>query len=242
MYYRLTNFYQNNRRYVKSFDLKQLGGVADLGVSDTCEPLRYPPANTTVVVDGQTVPILPGAVYYPCGLIANSLFSDIIGNLTCVNSNFNFPNNAQCNPASNTTYQYAFAQSNIAWPADAERFGMTEWVNQPDWQRKIVPPPFWRTAFPEFANGYNASNIPNLKSWQALQVWMRTAGLPTFRKLWGSNTANVLPQGTWQVNIVQSTLTHPDFDVNKYGGTKSIVISTVSLLGGQNSFLGASVD
>jgi LEM3 (ligand-effect modulator 3) family / CDC50 family len=61
---------------------------------------------------------------------------------------------------------------------------------------------------------------------------MRTAGLPTFRKLWGSNPSTTLPAGTWQLIITLN------FETSKFGGTKSIVLSTVSLLGGQNPFLG----
>jgi hypothetical protein len=63
LYYRLTNFYQNHRRYVKSFDANQLQGAKIPSAADTnpnCSPLQG-----------------PGGVpqYYPCGLIANSMFS-----------------------------------------------------------------------------------------------------------------------------------------------------------------------
>lgn len=63
LYYKMTNFYQNHRRYVKSFDSDQLKGKAvsikDLRDSD-CKPLD---------VDSN------GKAIYPCGLIANSLFN-----------------------------------------------------------------------------------------------------------------------------------------------------------------------
>jgi LEM3 (ligand-effect modulator 3) family / CDC50 family len=69
---------------------------------------------------------------------------------------------------------------------------------------------------------------------------MRTAGLPTFRKLWGSNH-NYLASGTWQITITQSNnLLILDFDTAKFGGTKSIVLSSSGLLGGKNGFLGAA--
>lgn len=68
VYYRLTNFYQNHRRYVKSLDAKQLSGsprtAAELkGTSNGCDPLA------TVIQNGVLNPI------YPCGLIANSMFN-----------------------------------------------------------------------------------------------------------------------------------------------------------------------
>ena len=64
MYYRLTNFYQNHRRYVKSRDDNQLAGdpTATIGV---CSPFQEGRLNNS---DDE----LP---YAPCGMIANSLFN-----------------------------------------------------------------------------------------------------------------------------------------------------------------------
>ena len=79
MYYRLTNFYQNNRRYVKSFDLNQLAGSTELKTDTNCAPLDRV-ENSGVVeppirVNGVLVNVSSCAQYYPCGLIANSMFS-----------------------------------------------------------------------------------------------------------------------------------------------------------------------
>ena len=64
LYYRLTNFYQNHRRYVKSVDEGQLQGnnktAPQLDNDGGCTPLIAAPN---------------GKPYYPCGLIANSLFN-----------------------------------------------------------------------------------------------------------------------------------------------------------------------
>lgn len=62
LYYKLTKFYQNHRRYVKSIDADQLRGDAvSFGTihGGNCKPL-----DTT-----------GSLIYYPCGLIANSLFN-----------------------------------------------------------------------------------------------------------------------------------------------------------------------
>lgn len=67
LYYQLTNFYQNHRRYVQSLDTDQLKGKAvDVGTlkNGNCKPL----AVSWDSVSGDR-PI------YPCGLIANSLFN-----------------------------------------------------------------------------------------------------------------------------------------------------------------------
>merc|ERR1719464_1118318 len=65
MYYGLTNFYQNHRRYVKSRSEAQLLGKIDTKTTGgDCEPFA--------MNDEKTKPIVP------CGAIANSLFNDSI--------------------------------------------------------------------------------------------------------------------------------------------------------------------
>ncbi|CAG8753251.1 4032_t:CDS:2, partial [Dentiscutata heterogama] len=63
IYYRLTNFYQNHRSYVKSFNANQLKGVAvsaDTLKGGACSPMAITNDNKAI---------------YPCGLIANSIFN-----------------------------------------------------------------------------------------------------------------------------------------------------------------------
>lgn len=60
MFYGLTNFYQNHRRYVKSRDDNQLRGKLSDTPSSDCQPFAYGDNKKPVV---------------PCGAIANSLFS-----------------------------------------------------------------------------------------------------------------------------------------------------------------------
>lgn len=64
LYYKLTNFYQNHRRYVQSFDADQLKGQdrsAKTLDGSNCKPLGS--------IDGKAI--------YPCGLIANSIFNGL---------------------------------------------------------------------------------------------------------------------------------------------------------------------
>ena len=63
-YYKLTNFYQNNRRYVQSLDTSQLqGAYVDVNTlsGGNCKPLAVTSDGTKGI--------------YPCGLIANSVFN-----------------------------------------------------------------------------------------------------------------------------------------------------------------------
>ncbi|KIJ29888.1 hypothetical protein M422DRAFT_784168 [Sphaerobolus stellatus SS14] len=196
LYYKLTNFFQNHRRYVQSMNTDQLKGkhvsMSTLSTS-TCKPLA----------------ILDDKIIYPCGLIANSLFNDTISSPTLLGS----------------SEVYDFSASNIAWPGERKKYAVMPGYNVSE----IVPPPNWHDRFP---NGYTKENIPNFQEDEHFQNWMRTAGLPTFSKLWGRNDNNDMVKGSYSITIGMN------YPVTEFGGTKSIVISTVAWSGGKNAFLG----
>jgi hypothetical protein len=200
LYYKLTNFYQNHRRYVKSLDADQLKGKArnpnDLNSGD-CKPLAK---NSE------------GKAIYPCGLIANSVFNDTFTNLTLLN------------PTATAATTYVFSEKGIAWPGEAKKYVYPTKYDPND----IVPPPNWVARYPN----WTTENLPDLHNDEHFQNWMRTSGLPTFTKLWGRNDADTLIKGRYQIVV---NLNYP---VLPYKGTKSIVISTVSWIGGKNPFLG----
>ncbi|KAI5462598.1 ligand-effect modulator 3 family [Mariannaea sp. PMI_226] len=200
-YYHLTNFYQNHRRYVLSFDQQQLKGDArsyDAIKGSDCTPL-YGKGDKP---------------YYPCGLIANSMFNDT------------FTSPELQNPSSNGTETYHMANNtNIAWDSDKDLYGETKYTFD-----QVLPPPNWIERYP---NNYTKENPPpNLKEWEAFQVWMRTAGLPTFSKLYQRNDTTAMQNGTYEV-IVDDY-----FPTDKYKATKSIIITTRTVMGGRNPFLG----
>ncbi len=62
-------------------------------------------------------------------------------------------------------------------------------------------------------------------------VWMRPAGLPDFRKLWGRINTRLDP-GEYILEVVNN------YAVSHFAGKKSVVLSTVNFLGGKNNFLG----
>ncbi|KAI0057105.1 Lem3/Cdc50 [Artomyces pyxidatus] len=201
MYYKLTNFFQNHRRYVQSYDPDQLKGehrtVNDLK-NGNCKPVAH----------------TGDLVYYPCGLIANSVFNDTFSNLTLLN------------PPEGASANYTFSEKGIAWPGEAKKYASPPNYNLSE----IIPPPNWALRFP---NGYTTDNPPpDLHTDEHFQNWMRTAGLPTFTKLYGRNDNDELVKGRYEI------LVNMNFPVRNYSGTKSIVISTVSWIGGKNPFLG----
>ena len=59
---------------------------------------------------------------------------------------------------------------------------------------------------------------------------MRTAGLPNFRKLYGE-IKDGLEVGTYYLEIQNN------YDVSSFSGSKTFVLSTTNVLGGQNYFL-----
>merc|ERR1719153_1473028 len=95
IYYGLTNFYQNHRRYVKSRDDRQLYGDLASG-SDECSPFLHPPNDTA-------------KKYAPCGAIANSLFNDTIVLEYC---------DANCKTDESAWKEVKVTKRGIAWESD----------------------------------------------------------------------------------------------------------------------------
>lgn len=200
LYYKLTNYYQNHRKYVESYDLEQLKGIAVTkgDLSDGCKPLRF--------IDDKIV--------YPCGLISNSYFNDTFSNPVLLNAK---------SSSNNETYE--LTDEGISWSSDRNlKYKKTEYD-----PKDIVPPPNWYKMFPD---GYNETNLPDLSSWEHLQNWMRTAGLPSFYKLYGKNDTDILTSGSYEISIVMN------YPVSIFGGTKTMVITTNSIFGGRNMSLG----
>ncbi|KAJ3309330.1 GTP cyclohydrolase II [Boothiomyces sp. JEL0838] len=250
-----SNMYTNHRMFVKSLDSDQLLGKVYLQASDIpmagvgttdCGFLQYANCNTAkgyTWLNGRShaennpdcqknpIPTLIAnadsqAQYYPCGLVANAMFSDTISDLTCIGN---------CRISS-----YQFTQTGIAWPEDNGLYAKTQWATavsngQPLNQtvnKLLIPPPQWRTGWPDiYGNGYTADNLPDLAKWERFQVWMRKAGLPTARKLWGRNTTETMDAGTWQVSVTDV------WDCVRFSGRKALVFAETGVLGPRNDFM-----
>jgi hypothetical protein len=222
MYYRLTNFYQNHRRYVQSLDLNQLKGDAvsySTINGGTCDPLAV---NSTAK-----------KVYYPCGLIANSMFNDSIGNPQI--------NSAEGSANGEAVY-YNMTKKGIAWQSDKELIKKSKYTSD-----EVLPPQNWGWAVTDGVY----TELHKLHENEDFMVWMRTAGLPSFSKLSRRNDDEPMKAGHYSLAITDcmcfglSIYSHPlsancyaDFNVTEYAGTKSILISTRTVLGGKNPFMG----
>lgn len=191
LYYRLTDFFQNHRRYVKSYDSNQLIGDSPNPPAASCSPLdisSFPAATSTAAGPASTAPL----VYYPCGLVANSLFNDTILSPSAVSTGSNNSN-------------YTMSNRGIAWSSDTNLYGKNAYS-----LNAIKPPPYWQV---RWADGvYSTDNPPpNLASYEEFQVWMRTAGLPAFSKLALRNDTAVMKQGTYRIEIHNSKKIHLHF-------------------------------
>ncbi|KAI9703068.1 MAG: hypothetical protein M1820_005940 [Bogoriella megaspora] len=203
LYYRLTDFYQNHRRYVKSMDQQQLQGDArdNSSISNSdCDPLR---------IDPET-----GKAFYPCGLIANSMFNDTI----------HPPVWTEVAGSNDNNQTYNMTDQGIAWDSDKDLFKTTKYTAD-----QVVPPLNWRLRYPTYNETFP---IPDIQTAYPFQVWMRTAGLPTFSKLALRNDTSPMRAGQYFIDI------NDYFPVTIYGGSKSILISTRTVIGGKNPFLG----
>jgi len=215
-YYRLTNFYQNHRRYVKSRSDEQLAGTS---VSSTAawDPLTSDSRNFGL---------------YPCGLIANSVFND----------SFSFQLAQAATPS--TFAALSIDETNISWESDRKKKFIDAGLNNNEpWT--VAGTTLTRNlststnGFPRSigltANGLvdPTANPPALGiADEHFIVWMRTAGLPTFKKLWGR-----FPDGFKKGDTVR-VFVNNQFPTSAFNGEKAVVISTTSWLGGKNDFLG----
>ncbi|KAI9316999.1 CDC50/LEM3 family [Dichotomocladium elegans] len=199
LYYQLTNFYQNHRKYVKSLSYNQLNGetLTTSEAEASCNPIG--------TVDGK--------IYYPCGLIANSMFNDTFTNLTLIR------------PGGGTDdITYIMSEKGIAWHTDVTRYKKTSTPVS-----ELAVPPNWRKRYPD---GYTDENLFDPSQDEHFLVWMRTSWYPTFRKLYSKYEGDPLQPGTYQIQVDMN------YDIAAYGGTKSIVLSGTSFLGDRNPFIG----
>lgn len=171
LYYVMTRFYQNHRRYVKSFDQDQLAGNyrSNSSVSGSdCDPLTIDP-NTN-------------KAYYPCGVIANSVFNDTFHSPIALDY-----------PGATGNVTYNMTSTGIAWSSDAALYKPTNYTYD-----QVSPPPNWRLKYPEYSDNFP---FPALHTDEGFQVWMRTAGLPTFSKLALRNDNEGMQPGTYDMAI-----------------------------------------
>ena len=130
--------------------------------------------------------------------------STLLNDLPCLKTfidTFSTPILLNPSASSEPSQPYVFSSSGIAWPGEAKKYATSPPIGPNGYQNlsSIVPPPNWQLRFP---NNYTEQNPPpDLKSDEHFQNWMRTAGLPTFTKLYGRNDNTTMQHGSYQIII-----------------------------------------
>jgi len=228
VYYELNNYYQNHRIYVASRSAAQLQGdsVAESVLSTYCNPKLKE----------------DGLILNPCGLIAYSYFTDIIS----LSSSDSSPSNL-----------FSLDEGDIAWASDKDQFVQpndfkyvkidSTSVTCSDSNLPSNCKQYCDTSTSQCYNYFypNDDTIKYLyESYpdqispidgvtdEHFRVWMRTAALPNFRKLYGK-ISNTFKKGDRLVFDVTA-----NYEVASFNGKKRLVISTVGEFGGKNPYLG----
>nr|CCC53923.1 conserved hypothetical protein [Trypanosoma vivax Y486] len=251
LYYTLTNFYQNHRSFYEGRANDMLAGTERASMSfPECMPLERPgyvdgtgSTPVTVNVDNRTVKMQYGDFYYhPCGVAPWSMFNDTFVlysvkkgttlntddlfsvsqdsiELICNTSDFS----AVGEPLNHSTSENKCSKSGITRRADKEvrhkelRTGLNLWSLRYPFANNDV----------YLSNGWYA-NEPGHRLTDPLdydvQVWIRTAFLPSFSKLFRIINMDLL-EGSYILEVEEF------FDVTSLKGEKGYLLRTSALLG-----------
>lgn len=208
VYYKIENMYQNHRRYVKSRSYSQLAGkyhTADELKSD-CDPVYRVqdlyPAQQKKLSGGVFEDLESPAI--PCGLMAKSFFNDTLTFYKKYVKDTKTPNKDNIEFDLNTT--------DIAWTTDVGKFSN---IKDED--------------LPEGVKSYKDIQWQDMEDPRFI-VWMRNAGLPNFRKLYGVIDEDI-KAGTYTLKV------DAQYNVAPFEGKKQFVLSQANVLGGKNEML-----
>jgi len=185
--FKLTDFYQNHRRFMESRSDEQLAGsYVDYSGMSACVPYRS-------VNDSA----LPANWLLPCGLSAASFFNDT----------YDWLSSAQI-----------FSESGISWKSDRQ------YLYQPlssEYKTGVR----WLEKYTDFSGAQTNEHFI---------VWMRVSALSTVVKDYAICSNCVIKPGSYTVDI------QDNYGTNGFNGEKYLILSSSSVLGSKNSFLGIS--
>lgn len=226
IYYQLENFHQNHRDYVKSRDNFQLLGTvgseqAALQARE-CDPMN----------------IIGGIRLNPCGLIANTLFNDVITLLgdefTMVEEGIAWQSDLEYMFAQPDGFNYAPCPDQNA--CDASCCEGDQWSCQTPYTEDGICYSYFYPEDNETQYLYETypmvvSPLEGVTN-EHFIVWMRTATTTTFRNLYGYIEEPIAAGTnlTFQINN--------NYEVNRFKGQKSLIITNNNRFGGKNEYLG----
>jgi LEM3 (ligand-effect modulator 3) family / CDC50 family len=251
VHYELTNFHQNHRDYFKSRDQFQLAGK--------------PPSTQTKIMREQCSPLvqLGNTTINPCGLTANTFFNDIftlVNNPTDIGGVpleleetgiawssdleyvFRQPygfRSEECPPNTDCTSTECCDATFIARDGTNQSWSCT--TPYVDLKQDPSGDTCFRYFYPnEDTTQYLYETYPRIinpiegVTNEHFVVWMRVASQPTFRKFYGYFWLDrPVKAGTvFQFEI------EANYAVQRFKGTKSLILSTNNIFGGKNPYSG----
>ncbi len=148
-------------------------------------------------------------------------------------------------------------ETGIAWPSDTDKFIQVDGFKSYKWPEGVQAVTCTAAGLPDDCRTYTEDGqswsfyYPSEEKHQYLyeaypsqispikgvtdehfMVWMRTAALPNFRKLYGIIDQNFRKNDELIFDI------NANFEVDSFSGSKSIVIAQVGEFGGKNAYLG----
>lgn len=188
LHYRLTNYYQNHKRYVASRSDSQLAGqYVKYEDMEECGDFRS--------TNGSSV---PETLILPSGAVAVSFFNDT----------FKWEGTSTAN----------FTTAGISWRSDRDKL--------------------FKRLSPDYETGHKwleespmSDNFPGGQRNEHFIVWMRSAALSDFMKLYARCIGCEIPIGKYSIDI------NNNYNTSIFKGEKHIVLSEAGTWGGKNTFI-----
>jgi len=266
VYYELSNFYQNHRKYVQSRAAKQLAGTSMPGFPDSSKTQPSDLAKASIsecqgfADKFQDPQDASKELYmYPCGLVAVSMFNDTFYLQNAATKDFVDwnPDNTACN---NNGRPCPTNPSGIAWKSDVDKkyiapkrdwiLSNCKYIGGNDFTLSGFDPNLKDSISPTSDNcgGYrcghrvkDASGLPNQGSffcWHNVSDEDFIVWMRVAALPRFKKLYRKIPANKLKPGATYSLIIQNRFPVKDFGGTKTFVLSTTSWIGGKNNFLG----
>ncbi|ETI42732.1 hypothetical protein F441_12181 [Phytophthora nicotianae CJ01A1] len=243
IFYELDGYYQNHRRFVSSVIRTQFTDEwrPETAISTLeCYPMKTTTSELCTVGSCEPTSAAKQREYFPCGIVASTLFNDIFWlHEGVLPSGEKLTRTDMTSRGIARTYA-AHNNKNPTWNVSTDAY-LPVWLN-PNMSR-IIPPLASSTA-PHITSDYTNSTAwvhdaldPDYGVGVGLEnefwrVWVEGAAMHPFRKPYG-RIEHDLPAGTTLTFAVQS-----NFFVRSFGGAKALVLEEVGWFGSTNYILG----